>query len=395
MNAARNRGPVKLMYNVADVPSGLPAMPKRLLLPIVLAAGLAAMPGAHAGLFGRGAPAPIAVDAATPATALQGAWKSTGQRVTTPPGNVLISNFRVVVLTNVAGSGSVTPGFANPDGGSASISAFYTLNGLDKAALQAMTDKAYAQLQADLGAAGYTVLPRATLQGVKGVEHLDGDGSLERVQFISAQNGASSGYMFTPSDMPVKLPMGGRKLEEGKPTSDANGKSIGRLFSAAASASGAGRSQFVATEVAGRVGATLLDVTYTVTFAEFKGSGFSNSAGNSATLSSKVTPIIVPTDTSIQVYRPKMGNNGTIELQKPLIAQGQAFADLRETTTRGDKAGAVTGAVLSGLLSMAGGGGTSVHQTKRYEVDATPDHALVLGSALEAANRSIPAAIAQ
>ena len=31
----------------------------------------------------------------------------------------------------------------------------------------------------------------------------------------------------------------------------------------------------------------------------------------------------------------------------------------------------------------------------RYEVDATPDHALVLGSALEAANRSIPAAIAQ
>ena len=90
-----------------------------------------------------------------------------------------------------------------------------------------------------------------------------------------------------------------------------------------------------------------------------------------------------------------MGNNGTIELQKPLIAQGQAFANLRETTTRGDKAGAVTGAVVSGLLAMGGFGGGSIHQTKRYEVDATPDHALVLGSALEAANRSIPAAIAQ
>ena len=371
-------------------------MTKRLLIaPLVASLCIATAVPAHAGLFGRAQPAPIAVDADTPAASLNGAWKSTGQRVTTPPGNVVISNFRVVVLTNVAGMGQVTPGFANPDGGTASISAFYTLNGLDKAALQATTDKAYAQLQADLAASGYTVMPRSTLDGVKGAEYLNGEGNLAHVQFISAQNGASSGYMVTPTDMPVKLPLGGRVLEEGKGTSDANSKSFARIFSAAASASGAGRAQFVATEVAGRVGATLLDVTYTVTFAEFKGSGYANTQGVTAQLSSKVTPIVVPTDTAIQVYRPKMGNNGTIALQKPLIAQGMAFRDLRETTTRGDKAGSVAGAAISGLLALGGVGSMSVHQTKRYEVDATEAHAQILGAALEAANRSIPAAIAQ
>lgn len=83
-------------------------------------------------------------------------------------------------------------------------------------------------------------------------------------------------------------------------------------------------------------------------------------------------------------------------LQAPLIAQGDAFSDLRETTTRGDKAGAVAGAVVSGLIGLAtGSGGMSVHQVKRYEVDATPAHAQVLEAAIDAANRSIPAAIAK
>ena len=310
-------------------------------------------------LFSKLAPKPkaIYVSADTPASALAQTWKSMTQRVTTPPGNVIISNFRVIVLTDVAGSGSVTPGFTNPDGGSASISAFYTLNGIDKEALQAVVTQAHAQLQEELKASGYNVLPRSTLDGVKGSEHVVGDGSVPHVQFVSAQNGASSGYMFTPADMPARLPMGAKVLAEGKGTSDANGKSLGRLFSGAAAASGAGRGQFVSTEVASRVGAT---------------------------------------DTVIQVFRPKMGNNGMLALQSPLVAQGMAFSDVRETTTRGDKAGAVTGAVLSGLLALGtGAGGMSVHQTKRYEVTPTAEHPQILGDALKAANRSVAGAIAQ
>ena len=348
-------------------------------------------------LFSKLAPQPkaIPVSAETPASALAQVWKSMTQRVTTPPGNVIISNFRVIVLTQVAGSGSVTPGFTNPDGGSASISAFYTLHGIDKEGLQAMATRAHAQLQEELKASGYNVLPRSTLEGVKGSEHVVGDGSMPHVQFVSAQNGASSGYMFTPADMPARLPMGAKVLAEGKGTADANGKSFGRLFSGAAAAAGAGRGQFVSTEVASRVGATLLDVTYIVTFAEFKGSGYSNATGSTATLSSKVTPIIVPTDTVIQVFRPKMGNNGMLALQNPLVAQGMAFGDVRDTTTRGDKAGAVAGAVVSGVLALGGFGGGGVHRTKRFEVDATADHPQVLAGALAAANRSIPAALAK
>lgn len=349
-------------------------------------------------LFSKLAPQPKAIHVAadTPATALAGAWKSTGQRVTTPPGNVIVSNFRLVVLTNVAGMGKATPGFSNPDAGETSVSAFYTLQGIDKDALQAVADKAYVQLQDELKASGYTVLPHSALDGVKGNEYVTGDGSVPHVQFVSAQNGASSGYMFTPTDIPAKLPMGAKVLTEGKGTSDANSKSFGRLFSGAAAAAGAGRGQFVSTEVASRVGATLLDVTYIVTFAEFKGSGYSNATGSTATLSSKVTPIIVPTDTVIQVFRPKMGNNGMLALQNPLVAQGQAFSDLRETTTGGDKAGAAAGAVISGLIALGtGSGGMSVHQKKRYEVTATPEHPAILGEALQAANRSVPGAIAQ
>ena len=109
-----------------------------------------------------------------------------------------------------------------------------------------------------------------------------------------------------------------------------------------------------------------------------------------------MAPIIVPTDTVIQVFRPKMGNNGMLALQSPLVAQGMAFSDVRETTTRGDKAGAVTGAVLSGLLALGtGAGGMSVHQTKRYEVTPTAEHPQILGDALKAANRSVAGAIAQ
>ena len=352
----------------------------------------------HAGsLLGKLTPKPKAIHVAadTPASELAQAWKSTGQRVSTPPGNVLISNFRVIVLTKVAGSASNTAGFSNPDGGSASLSAFYTLNGLDKDALQAVTDTAYAQLQEDLTAAGYTLFPQSALDGVKGIEHVRGDGNVPHVQFVSAQNGASSGYMFTPRELPARVPMGAKVLAEDKGTADANSKSLGRLFSGAAAASGAGRGQWVATEVASRVGATLVDVTYIVTFAEFKGSGFSNAAGSTARLSGSVTPIIVPTDTVIQVFRPKMGNNGMLALQSPLVAQGQAFSDLRDTTTTGDKAGSVAGAALSGLLALGTGSGMSVHRTKRYEVDATPEHPAILGEALRAANRSVPAALAQ
>lgn len=360
------------------------------------------VPAANAGLLGKSSPAPIDVDASTPAASLGNAWKSTGQRVTTPPGNVIVSNFRVVVLTNVAGSGNATPGF-DPDKGSASISAFYTLNGVDKQALQAVTDRAYAQLQDSLKASGYNVLPRSTLDGVQGVEYLNGEGNLAHAQFISHQSGATSGYMFTPTQLPVKLGIGSRVLEEGKGSSDANSKGLFRGIGAGFAAGAAGRGQFVSTEVAQRVGATLLDVTYTVTFASFKGSGQGggllgklSGGGNAATLSSRVTPILVPGATQIQVFRPKMGNNGMIELAAPLIAQGDAFSDLRETTTGKDKAGAVAGAVVSGLMALAtGAGGMSIHQTKRYEVDTAASHPAVIAGALEAANRSVPLAIAK
>ena len=385
---------------------------------------------AHAGLFGSSGPATINVQAGTPQSALATAWKVAGSRATVAPGSrVVVSGYRVVIINEASGRGSSRPGLGNQNQSTAAVNAYYTLHGLDNDALSAMGEQALTQLESELRARGYQVLDRNQLRSAGDVSRLT-DPGIGNVQLLTVQNGDSAGYMYTPRDMLIKLPMGGKgKDPNGKDIAGAIatggqvtqvaamtgklgrfGGSLGRLGGLAGQASGlaklasgitstmdaAGDSQ-AQTALAKALNATLLDVTFTLTFAEIEGSGggFLNKIAGSDTakVSATFAPVFVPTDTRIEVRRPDSGN--AILLNNPVEAQGPAIAGVRNVTTGGDIAANVTGAVVSGLIALGTGGGMHTSMTVRRAVDAAPQYPQVVGDAISVMNKSVVDQIAR
>jgi len=389
-----------------------------------LAAGFTivlATPLAHAGLFGKSAPDPITLDAAATPARVAAAFESAKPGLLAGSNKVVIGNMRIVVVTEAVGRGTTAPGFANPERGTASITAHYSLRNLPPEMLQSMADRARISLEASLQAAGYEVLPASSAQGRAGSAALSDKAPLQSVQLISTEAGDSLALMVTPSGLPVKLPMGASAkdpqgkdiagmLETGTKVASLAGStgllgkasgSLGRFGGMATRAMGAVKTvQTVGSgfssmgdasarlALAREIGASILDVTYTLTFADIQASKAARFVGNdTASVNATFQPALVQGTSKIFVTTPT--TTAQLTLKQPLVMQGAALSSVRKTTTKGDIAGNVTGAVLSGLIAMQYGGGMHTSQTLRREVDATEQYGDVVASNLAVVNQGV------
>lgn len=390
----------------------------------VLAAGLTfalASPTAQAGLFGKSTPDPITLDIAQPATQLAGAFEGAKPGMLAASNKVVIGNMRIVVITEAVGRGASAPGFANPNRSTSSITAHYSLRNVPPAMLQSMADRARNSLETALQGAGYEVLPASTVQGHAGSQALAEKAPLQSVQLISIDSGDSLALMVTPAGLPVKLPMGATAkdpqghdiagmLDTGVKVATVAGStgmlgraggSLGRFGGLASRAMGAAKMVQTMSSGLGAVGeanskvglarelgANILDVTYTLTFADIQGSKGSRFLGNdTATVNATFQPAIVQEASAVSVTTPT--TMARLGLKQPLVLQGAALSSVRKTTTNADVAGNVTGAVLSGLIAMQYGGGMHTSQTLRREVDATEQYGDVIAANLAVVNQAV------
>ena len=390
----------------------------------ILAAGLAfalGSPTAQAGLFGKSAPDPITLDITQPATQLAGAFEGAKPGMLAGSNRVVIGNMRIVVITEAVGRGTSAPGFANPNSSTSSITAHYSLRNLQPAMLQSMADRARSSLESSLQAAGFQVLPASSLQGHAGSAALSDKAALQSVQLISTNSGDNLALMVTPAGLPVKLPMGATAkdaeghdvagmLKSGASVATVAGStgilgkaggSLGRFGGMASRAMGAAKmvqtmgsgisavgDASTKVALAREMGANILDVTYTLTFADIKGSKGSRFVGNdTASVNASFQPAIVQETSAVTVTTP--ATMVRLDLKRPLVIQGPALSGVRNTTTNGDIAGNVTGAVLSGLIALQYGGGMHTSQTLRREVDATEQYGDVVAANLAVVNQAV------
>jgi hypothetical protein len=322
---------------------------------------------------------------------------------------VIISNFRVVLVSESDATGTASAGLGGK--GSASQTVFYKLVNLDAAKLQAMADAAYGSWQESLRAAGYEVLSPSVLAGQNGAEKLAGDATLTRFQMIEL--GGVIGMMVTPTGVPIKEPLGafatdaaGRKVESALATgadaakvANATGKAgvlgkFGAIGGTAAnltktakgmgSVTGAIGDAGAIAKLSDQLGAALVSVTVVVNFVDLKASGrgfLERMAGSEdAVVSATTQPTFVANDTVLSVVN---GNaTATIVLSRPVVLAGDAISEIRDATTALDTAGNITGAVVSGVLAMETGGGLHSNKVNRREAVASEHYGEVVGANL-------------
>ena len=266
--------------------------------------------------------------------------------------DVVIGSFKVGFVTYNKASQKAGGGLMGGMAGRAT--ARTTLNGVNDAQMQKITDAAYADFTSMLKANGYNVVDRSTITNTSEYKKASVEKSPQRDAESVLVMGSDVTY-FAPSGLPL------------------HGK--GFAFSNPMMAFGT---------IGGKTGVPVLDVEYIVNFANADGYGgsFRNSAavnvgqGISVVSGSRVTALGGQGGTfSTDI--------GTVSLGQPVYST-EEFATVAEMTTGGEKALGYAANAFSAVL----GGGTSI--SREYTVNADPGkYEAVSKSVLSQANKKL------
>lgn len=245
-------------------------------------------------------------------------------------------------------------------GRSNSASAKVTLEGVDNATLQKITDQVYADFVADLKAKGYKVADRSAL-----LSHPDfSKASAQENPYIDK----SGGMLTAASETRYFAPSGFGKIYNFSGT----GKGVG--FGDSNPAIGAAK--FAEDKSSPRV----LHVHYAVDFAHASGRGGMFNRNSTLQVGQGLSVAAGSSLNIITGYRGSMlSNNGSIRLGQPVEA-GKAFATIEDTTSDAYKA---TEVALNLVGAIAGGSGK---QSRSFVVKADP--AKFQSAALEALKKT-------
>jgi hypothetical protein len=246
---------------------------------------------------------------------------------------------------------------ANISGGAHSKT-MVTLVGPTPAQMQAITDRLYAKVVADLGAAGLTVIDPATARAFPNYAQLQ-DGGKPSGTKVDGHQGVNS-LFFAPSGMTFYF----------LPTQDIAYTGAGS-FGGFQTAMLPPREQALMQES----GAAVLGFRAVVDFASLASSdkAFLGHFRSSAKTSAAAAIAIRPIATQLWLMTPNakpgitdMLNRMRFEVQAPLVIDTPAITAMTDARTRGDKRGEVLGNVASALL----GGGMS--KTRKYDIAVDP-----------------------
>lgn len=307
---------------------------KRLLFPVLLLASFAA----------SGKNAPQFDPAADPANLASGFLKASKLSALNNAKRVAIANFRVEFAVENSGKAQ-----SSSSAGWTSSKSVIKLVGVDDVTRQAIADRLYDKLVADLTEAGVEVVPYETLSANERYKSMEP--ILRRaLEPVGMQAGKSvfvgahgMPYYFTNDDHHLGL-----------------GTALGGFSTV--------QPQNIEPRIAETLDATVLRATIAVKFAEMdtKGGMFHTSSS----VKTNEALALVPEQTSFLFVTPDSGK-AKVALVKTVNMPGDAIT-LRDTTTKGEKTAQAIGNALTGLM----GGG--IRNERHYEAVAQPDAYLAL-----------------
>lgn len=264
---------------------------------------------------------------------------------------VAISSFQVEFVTKGAASAS---SYEIGRQGRASTSVYITLVGLNASDFQAITDQLYNDFGRDLQASGLEVVPVDKVLAAAAYRKMAASGKPSPAETRTKDTWST---VYAPAGLGVY--------------------GIGSSSSAIALLAGFSAMSDVSTtmfgnmELAKELDASLLVVRLVVNFVDMKSSDsswFSRSSGT-ATVSWKFGPSVAAGSSSVMVA--SANNNAMLTLGAPLLIDGAAFTEVKDTTS-------VAGNVGLALLSAAiGKGGSATAEEKEAVADPQRYRALV------------------
>lgn len=251
---------------------------------------------------------------------------------------VAISSFQVEFVTKgAAGASSYEIGRA----GSANTHLQITLVGVDKADFQAITEKLYADFVRDLRDMRVEVVPTERVVAAPAYQRLAASGSASPVDTRTRNTWST---VFSPQGLAV---YGTGSTSTAFP-----------MFGALAQFGNLGTALTGNFDLQKELDAALLQVRMVVHFVDMQSSGLNKMFGNNAVASVgwQFGPSVAATTSTLTVHRPN--GTATLTLRAPLLVDGAAFKEVRDTTSI---AGNIGLAVLSAAIGK-GGSATAVEK---------------------------------
>lgn len=236
---------------------------------------------------------------------------------------VVIPQFMVQFYTMNSGAATAS----NASKNSSTISVSYTLKNVDQAQMQAITDKMYDKVVAELQQAGIEVIPVDAYKQDKPFQKLLADA--KKAPFEVSKNDSTS-IFFGAKGLPVYFSTTDKRLP------------LGNMFAAQFSNFNPEKWE---EQIAEDKDAAVLIVNYAVTFAfmETKG-GF---WGKSASVNTQLQVTLIPEDTKYTIY----SKNGTTRftLKEAVYADGKFITDITDALRADEKAANAIGGFLGAL----------------------------------------------
>ena len=264
---------------------------------------------------------------------------------------VVVGAFNVGFIFSSIDNTKTTGGMIGAFGGTTKAKS--ELVGVTPAMMQAITDAAYADFQAQLAARGFTVADAAGM-----FAHAD----FARVKMMQAPYEASiqldkksngKATYFKPSALPGQFMLPGDITASGM-------SGIGLNMSM-------GTNQYGVTQYSKAAGQSVIDVVYLIDFSDVKRPG-AFSFGGGLNVNSGMS--VVDDYSKLNLVN-TAGKTATIIFKEPVAVEGD-FAAMEDTTKGGGVQKAAN--ILGGLAAAKGFGGLKFGKTKTFTFTAKPDY---------------------
>ncbi len=272
---------------------------------------------------------------------------------------VAVAGFRVGFVVRNGASAQSRAAFSNLGGGSrvqqaASASIEVTLDNIDRARMQAIAERAYADFTVALKASGRTLVPPEELQASPGWKEIEATPQTDKPYQNNLTMSKKTYAFVSPQALPLWFGHFDQPLGDKGPFALGNWRAMNRLST--------------------DLGAVVVVPQIVVDFAEVSTSG-NSMWRSSAEVGAKGAMSIERGLTTMWIFhatRPEFGDFGSAQLKEGLPLPGD-FGEFVETTEESTKTANAVGNAVTGLFTMLTGAQGTVKSSQKQTLKAKPE----------------------
>lgn len=265
-------------------------------------------------------------------------------------GQVAVVAFNVGFIFESVDSTAATGGLMGAFGGTTKAKS--ELVGVTPEMMQQITDAAYADFVAQLGAKGFTVADAAAVFADPGFAKVKGVDSPADINIALEKGSKGKAVYYKPSQLPLQVLVPGDFTGSGM-------SSIGLNMTA-------GQNSYQLATYAKGANMPVIDVTYLIDFSDQKRPGAFSFGG----LKVNANLSIVPGFSRVTVIGAN-GKTNTLTIGQPVSVDGD-FIEVEDATSGGEKTAQAAANVAGGVAAAMGFGGLRFGKTRKFQFNAKP-----------------------